>query len=136
VLDLLRKGKFCPFYFFSKFMITRQKASPLSNCSKRQVWSRFGVKSGPNLPFSKHLPHVTQIIQKGTFRPDFSPNLDQTCLFEQFESGPKWTCLLTRDHKFRKEIKWTKLAFSKQVQHVILNSFKHFSGPKYKTLGI
>ena len=31
---------------------------------------------------------------------------------------------------------WTKLAFSKQVQHVILNSFKHFSGPKYKTLGI
>ena len=45
------------------------------------------------------------------------------------------TCLLTRDHKFRIEIKWTKLAISKQVQHVILNSFKHFSGPKYKTLG-
>ena len=45
------------------------------------------------------------------------------------------TCLLTRDYKFRREIKWTKLAFSKQVNHVILNSFKHFSGPKYKTLG-
>jgi len=25
------------------------------------------------------------------------------------------TCLLTRDHKFRKEKKWTKLAFSKQL---------------------
>ena len=71
VLDLPRKGKF----------------GPLSNCSKRQVWSRFGEKTGPNLPFSKHLPHVTQIIQKGTFGPYFSPNLDQTCLFEQFESG-------------------------------------------------
>ena len=35
VLDLLRKGKF----------------GPLSNCSKRQVSSRFGEKSGPNLPF-------------------------------------------------------------------------------------
>ena len=45
------------------------------------------------------------------------------------------TCLLIRDHKFRREMKWTKLAFTKQVQHVILNSFKNFSGPKNKTLG-
>ena len=45
------------------------------------------------------------------------------------------TCLLTYDHKFRIEITWTKLAFSMQVQHGILICFKHFSGPKYKTLG-
>ena len=31
---------------------------------------------------------------------------------------------------FRLEIEWTKIAFSKQTEHVILNSFKHFSGPK------
>ena len=71
VLDLLRKGKFGPFYFSSKFMITCQMAS---------------------------LVHF-QIVRKGKFGPD-SEKKD-----------------------------------SKQVQHVILNSFKHFSGPKYKTLG-
>ena len=54
-----------------------------------------------------------------------------------FESGHNlpfdtWS-YLKFDGKFRRDIKWSKLAFSKQVQHVILNSFKHFSGPKYKT---
>ena len=58
------------FFFFSKFMITCQKAS---------------------------LVHI-QIVRKV-----FSPNLDQTCLFEA-------------------------------TQHVILDSFKHFSGPKYKII--
>ena len=29
------------------------------------------------------------------------------------------TCLLTRDPEFRREKNWTKLAFSKQVSHVI-----------------
>ena len=53
VLDLLRKGKFGPFYFFSKFMITCQKAS---------------------------LVHF-QIVRKGKFGPDSEKNLDQTCLF-------------------------------------------------------
>ena len=53
VLDLLRKGKFGPFYFFSKFMITCQKAS---------------------------LVHF-QIVRKGKFGPDSDKNLDQTCLF-------------------------------------------------------
>ena len=37
---------------------------------------------------------------------------------------------LTRDHKFRGEIKWTKTTFAKQIQPVILTSFGHFSGPK------
>ena len=35
-----------------------------------------------------------------------------------------------RDHKFRREIEWTKIEFSKQVDHVRMNSFKYFSGPK------
>ena len=46
------------------------------------------------------------------------------------------TCLLAHDHKFRRKIEWTKLGISEQVPNVILNSFKHFSGPKFKTLGI
>ena len=135
MLDLLLKSKFGPFYFSSKFMITCQKA---------------------------RLVHF-QIVRKGKFAPCSEKNLDQICLF-QISHTRDWnyskktslvqiflriwtklafsnnlkvdqTCLLARDHKFRREIKWTKLAFSKQVQHVILNSFKHFSGPKYKTLG-
>ena len=31
--------------------VSKGKFGPLSNCSKRQVWSRFGEKFGPNLPF-------------------------------------------------------------------------------------
>ena len=98
-----------------------------------------------------------QIVRKGKFGPD-SENMFQNishtwlklfkkaCLVQiflriwtklAFSNNLKvdQTCLLAHDHKFRREIKWTKFAFSKQVQHVILNSFKHFSGPKYKTLG-
>ena len=77
------------------------KTSPTrdSNSSKRQLWS------------------------------DFSPNLDQTCLFEQFESGPNlpfdtWseiskrnkmdqTCLFetspTRDSELLQTLFWTKI---------------------------
>ena len=29
-----------------------------------------------------------QIVRKGKFGPDSEKNLDQTCLFEKFESGP------------------------------------------------
>ena len=64
--------------------------------SKRHIWSRFREKTGPNLHFE---------------------NISLT-LFEQFEYGPDYldqTCILTRDHKFWKEKKWTKLVFSKKL---------------------
>ena len=75
VLDLLRNGKFGPFYFSSKFMITCQKASLVN----------------------------FQIVRKGKFGPDSEKNLDQTCHFEarptrdfellQTRSGPKYKTL-------------------------------------------
>ena len=68
--------------------VPKDKFDPLSNCSKRQVWSIFGEKSGPNLSFLNNFNHVCEIFGKGKFGPDFSPNMEQTCLFEQFESGP------------------------------------------------
>ena len=39
-------------------------------------------------------------------------------------------CNWTRDNQFQGEIKWTKTTFAKQMQPVILTSFRHFSGPK------
>ena len=36
----------------------------------------------------------------------------------------------TRDHKFRRQIVWSKIGFSKKVHHVSMNSFKHFSWAK------
>ena len=89
VLDLLRKGKFGPFYFSSKFMIMCQKANLVHFQIVRK--SKFGLDSEKNLDqtwFFQNISHVIKIIQKDRFGPDFSPNLDQTCLFEQFESGP------------------------------------------------
>ena len=77
-------------FFLSEIQghVSKGKFGPLSDCSKRQVWSRFGEKSGPNLPFLNNLNHVREMFSKGKFGPNFSPNLDQTCLFEQSESGP------------------------------------------------
>ena len=86
MLDFVRNGKFGPFFFYSKFIITCKKAS---------------------------LVHF-QIIRKGKFGPDSEKNLDQTCLFKASR---------TRDSNYSKK------------SILILNSFKHFSGPKYKTLG-
>ena len=86
--------------------VSKGKFGPLSNCSKRQVWSRFGEKIGPNLPFSKHLPHVTQIIPKIQVWSNFFS-----------ESGPNLP--------FRTIWMWTKLAF----WHVIKNFEKKKSGP-------
>ena len=92
--------------------------------------------------------HVWDLLRKGKFGPesrvwDVLKKASLVRIFLRiwtklaFSNNLKMdqTCLLARDQKFRREIKWTKLAFSKQVPHVILNSFKHFSGPKYKTLG-
>ena len=73
--------------------------------------------------------------------------MDQNCRFELFQSGPKLPIRTEIDsfslRKFWSRVqlqfwstfkyfypKWTKIAFSKQTEHVILNSFKHFSGPK------
>ena len=60
------------------------------------------------------------------FRSSLNSNLYQTCKLDLFENRCNWT----RDHKFRGEIKWTKTTFAKQIQPVILTSFRHFSGPK------
>ena len=73
-------------------------------------------------------------FEKGKFGPIFSPNLDQTCLFEQFKYGPNlpfdtWS-------KISKRKKVDQTCLFEATPHVILDSFKHFSGPKYKTLGI
>ena len=44
--------------------MSKGKFGPLSNCSKRQVWSRFGEKIWTKLAFWKHPSHVIQFIQK------------------------------------------------------------------------
>ena len=114
--------------------VSKGKFGPLSNCSKRQVWSRFGEKSGPNLPFPNISHTWFKLFKKGKFGPDFSPNLDQTCLFEQFKCGPNlpfdtWS-------KISKRKKVDQTCLFEATPHVILDSFKHFSGPKYKTIRI
>ena len=77
------------FFLFEIFdHVSKGKFGPYLNCSKRQVWSRFGEKSGPNLPFENISLTWFKLFKKGKFGPIFSPNLDQTCLFEQFECGP------------------------------------------------
>ena len=55
---------------------------------ERQVWSTFGEKSRPKLPFLNNLNHAREMFSKSKFGPDFSPNVDQTCIFEQFQCGP------------------------------------------------
>ena len=95
------------FFLFEFFdHVSKGKFGPHSKCSKRQVCSIFGEKSGPNLPFRKHLPHVIQTIQKrqvwSRFFSEYGANLP-----------------------FRTISKWTKLAF----WHVTLNFGEKKSGP-------
>jgi len=82
--------------------------------------------------------------------------VDWNCRFELFESGPKlqiWTvqikfpvailvhlqiARICNFGPFRKEIKWTKIAYSNKIKHVILNSSKFFlteiSTPAYEII--
>ena len=111
VRSCFAKGKFGPFFCFSKFRITCQKASlvhiqidqsclfwiiwiTLERCFQKASLVQFFLRIWTKLAFSNNL------------------NMDQTCL-------------LTRDPKFRKAKKWTKFAFCEATSHVILDSFKH-----------
>ena len=80
--------------------VSRGKFGPLSNCSKRQVCSIFGEKSGPNLPFPNISHTWLKLFKKDKFGPDFTPNMDQTCLFE---ASP------TRDFELLETLFWTKI---------------------------
>ena len=76
VLDLLRNGKFGPFYFSSKFMITCQKASLIHLQTVRNF--KFGSDSEQNLDetclFWINWITCGRCFRKGKFGPDFSPN--------------------------------------------------------------
>ena len=115
-VELLRKGKFGPLFFLFEIFdhVSKGKFGPHLNCSKRQVWSRFGEKIGPNLPFSKHLPHVTQIIQKrqlwSRFFSESGPNLPFRTIW-MWTKLAFWHVIIN----FEKKKKWTKLAFSSQL---------------------
>ena len=53
------------FFLFEFFdHVSKGKFGPHSNCSKRQVCSIFGEKSGPNLPFLNSLNHVWEMFSK------------------------------------------------------------------------
>jgi len=100
------------FFLFEFFdHVSKGKFGPHSKCSKRQVCSIFGEKSGPNLPFRKHLPHVIQTIRKrqvwSRFFSEYGANLP-------FRAIWMWTKLAFWHviKKFEEKKKWTKLAFS------------------------
>ena len=57
---------------------------------------------------------------------DFGPDSYFESKFEQNRKVDQ-NRIWTRDHKFRREIEWTKIEFSKPVR---MNTFKHFSGLK------
>ena len=51
------------FFLFEFFdHVSKGKFGPHLNFSKRQVWSRFGEKSGPKLPFLNNLSHVREMF--------------------------------------------------------------------------
>ena len=102
-------------------------------CFEKASLVQIRRKIGTKPVFLNNFNHVGDVLKKSSLVQIFLRIWTKLAFSNNLKVDQ--TCLLTRDHKFRREIKWTKLAFSKQVQHVILNSFKHFSGPKYKTLG-
>ena len=72
---------------------------------------------------------MKELFQKGDFGPLYFP----------FESGPKSTFLgpkspFTRDHNFRRENTVDQNRILGATLTRDLNSFKHFSGPKNRTL--
>ena len=78
--------------------VSKGKFGPLSNWSKRQVWSRFGENLDQTGLFQNNSHTWFKLFKKGKFGPDFFS-----------ESGPNLP--------FRTIWKWTKLAF----WHVIIN---------------
>ena len=102
------------FFFEIYDHVSKGKFGPLSNCSKRKVWSRFGEKFGPKLPFLNNLNHVWEMFWKrqvwSRFFSESGPNLP-------FRTIWKWTKLAFWHViiNFEKKKKWTKPAFSKQI---------------------
>ena len=75
----------------------------------------FDTWSGPEVPFRSQLNSFLFEIDDHVSKCDFDTLFNSSNL--RF-----WS---------RFEIKiWTQIAFSKQIHHVRVNSFKHFSGPK------
>ena len=96
---------------------------------KRQVWSTLKLfektsllqirrKIWTKLAFSKTSPIRDSIYsKKASLVQIFLRIWSKLAFSNNFKVDQ--TCLLTRDPEFRSEKKWTKLAFSKQVSHVI-----------------
>ena len=91
--------KYLMSYILVQKSVWRRSESRVGLASKRQVWSTLKLfekaslvqirrKIRPNLPFWIIWITCVRCFEIGKFGPDFSPNLDQTCLFEQFENGP------------------------------------------------
>ena len=80
--------------YFGPEKCLKEFISRVRLASKRQVWSTFfSPKFRVTCQKASFLFWIVWItcgrcFRKGKFGPDFTPNLDQTCLFEQFESGP------------------------------------------------
>ena len=133
VWSYLEKASLVHFFFSSNFLITCQKASLVHIQIARK--GKFGPDSekntGPNLPFANIFFTWLELFKKGKFGPVFSPNLDQTCLLEQFECGPNLPFDMWSKNSKRKKVDQTCLF--EVTPHVTLDSFKHFSGPKFKT---
>ena len=92
---------FCPEKCLKvKFHMSNCNCDPLSNCSNMHFWSISRVN----------------LWSRGKL---------QLC-----SNFKLFTSLVHIFGPFRKEINLIKVEFANQFHHVILNSFKHFSGPK------
>ena len=121
-----------------------------SSYFEMQLWSTFFSSKWTKVVESNSL----KMDQSCNFTRDhkFLSEMNQSCRSVQLEIEPKlqfdsWifiTCKIATlvDFEtvriynfgpFQREKMWTKVSFAKLTQHVILNSFQHFSGQKFKT---
>ena len=105
------------FFLFEFFdHMSKGKFGPHSNCSRRQVWSRFGEKTGPNLPFENISLTWFKLFKKGNFGQfECGPNLpfDTWSLISKSKKMDQ-ICLLrsnfSRDSGLFQIFFWTKIS--------------------------
>ena len=109
VMNFLRICDFVPDFYFESG--PKLQIQTIKKWAKIAFWHVIWIKSANSERVKRFFISKLMIMSKYEFGPLFnSSNL-------QF-----W---------IRFEIKtWTKIAFSKQAHHVIMNSFIHFSGPR------
>ena len=103
VMGLLRKSDFGPFNFLFEIFdhVSKSVFGPLFNSSNFRFCSRF------------------------LLRIEIGAKLEIRSIEKWSKIGFGHVIII-----FEEEIEWSKIGFSKQAHHVVMNSFKHFSGAK------